>query len=1187
MIRMCRLVPLLLAFFTAIRIAGAANSVSSDQWRVESRAGDVVTISDVDEVLKIEFNVNVDTAYQLGHMNFKQGQFRLLLKEPRILTEKQSRVIFEAKGFIKQRNRSGALQMMPLIRDESGEILIYEPYPYPHLRNCTDKWCKWTTRHLYGGEAGGATQNIFQPELKPVAGDGNAWPDGKLTFVGFDVQIRPAEYKHEQGTLWLASFEFGDLRLPYEDPYGYADAFFSEAGDYQLAAEIRNTFQALPIREFTQLLSYQPDSPRSQLQRLTFPLGPNGNYWIDYQITNAGGEVVDSDSFRHEAEGNPDETVPAFVDPRTAPAIGRVRVNPDRGDRGVYEALPMQVQLRVFPGHAEFLDLEWSLVAYPHYIQGKAKLDQVVEQGTVRIQADGKPFVDHGLVLAGEERRDAYRLVLAVRDGDRVVDRRDYILGRRTDLTRPIDSRTGLIRGRDHVKRSAYFRTTYRPDGAASEEDALRQFEIYLDEASQMAPYLTYMIDMKDLEILPGVYDFAALDRIMDLAADRGVALTVRLAHVDSHGPYRWLPYSRQINYDGTTIFNHFYGNYMPVDPDYLAAWKRANHALYARYRLHPAFQGYYVMEAGGESMILDKPWLGVVSGYSSTMQTAFRRYLREQLDLDLEGLNSRWGESFADWQAVVPPAPDFRSGVRPDLRLQWLDFCRFKTYLNNRFWFQTLTGDIRGYDPDRVVIAYNVHDLDGLLDNIDYIHGGGVPQLPANGEHVALWEQHRIGCIQEPHHPHRWNAYPAPYLVDWCLYTMMSSAGAGGLNLHVYYYPPGGSYGALADAYGGQWAYDRYERFKPIYRELHGATMLTSLAKDVAVYQDSSTLFTKHRTTFVHRLPDLARWFELLTHQGVEYEKLRNDRLNEYKLVLPNLLDEVVSRETVDMLDGYTRQGGKIIISALTGRYCPENGTEEFVLLKTLGIDPPQGKYVQAGLDVTATATAASPLLDSGQTIPFYTLDSLRHDPTTKEVQSRFFQWPFRWIPQTDYFGYYRDNTTTNGDVWARFSGGGVAMSRHRVGQGEVVVLWGIPDYWPEKLPEFMKRAARWAGVEQSTIDNPIPLMMECQRRTGDKVARHYAVVWCGQPRFGVTPGTFRQKIPGAPDGTWFVDDMVSGRRYGWYRGDELRDQGIDLTFEENNTALQVVRMIPGTPRQWPEWGKRYRQLPEPANEE
>jgi hypothetical protein len=357
---------------------------------------------------------------------------------------------------------------------------------------------------------------------------------------------------------------------------------------------------------------------------------------------------------------------------------------------------------------------------------------------------------------------------------------------------------------------------------------------------------------------------------------------------------------------------------------------------------------------------------------------------------------------------------------------------------------------------------------------------------------------------------------------------------------------------------------------------------MLTKLVKDVAVYQDPTTLFAKHRTTFVHRLPDLARWFELLTHQGVAYERLRPERLAEYKLVLPNLLDEVVSLKTVDMLDGYVRGGGKIIISALTGRYCPETGARPFALLRRLGIDKPGGPYVQTGLDVKATVTAKNPLLDVGQEVPFYTLDNLRHDPTTKRVQSRFFRWPFRWIPQTDYFGYYRDNKETNGEVWARFAGGGVAVSRHNVGKGEVVVLWGIPDYWPENLPGFMTRAAKWAGVEQSTLDNPIPLMMECQRKAGDKVIRHYAIVWCGEPRFAVKPGTYRQKIPGAPDGTWFVDDMVTGRRYGWYRGKELRRRGIDLTFEEGNSALQVVRMIPGTPKRWPDWGKRYRQLPE-----
>ena len=166
-----RTTTILLSFAASIALTTQAaaeatvNILPTSQWRVESREGDKIDLKDHEGVLRIGFDVKVDQTYQLGHLSFKQGTFRLLLDGPVTLQDEQTRVIFEAKGFIKQRNRSGNLQLMPLIRDESGEILIYEPYPYPHLRNCTEKWCKWTTRHFYGAEAGGATQNIFQPEL--------------------------------------------------------------------------------------------------------------------------------------------------------------------------------------------------------------------------------------------------------------------------------------------------------------------------------------------------------------------------------------------------------------------------------------------------------------------------------------------------------------------------------------------------------------------------------------------------------------------------------------------------------------------------------------------------------------------------------------------------------------------------------------------------------------------------------------------------------------------------------------------------------------------------------------------------------------------------------------------------------------------------------------------------------------
>jgi hypothetical protein len=1125
------------------------------QWQVQTNAGDTLALADREGVLRLDYDVDVKATYQLGHLTFNQATCRLLLAQPVPLGTEQRRILFEAKGMKKIRDRMALLQLLPLVRDASGEILSYEPYPCDHLKEGTELWGRWTTRYFYGAEAGGATQNIFQAE----GGDGNAWPDGALTFLGFELQIRPDKFQRVQGTLYLNSIDFGGLRIPYAHPYAYADALLKTKGTYRLAAQIANAFQALPCAEFAQPISYDPASPRSQVQRVRFPLGPDGNYWLRYQLTDETGQVVAGDALRYDVAGNPETHPLPAVSPTAPPVLGYLRVNPEAHTQGVYAVgEPLRAVVRLFPQGAAALTVRWRLVHYQY--------DTILERGERTVAFEGKVFVDLPLALTGEARRDAYRLLLTVvRDG-KTVDQQEYVLGRTTDLAKPYAARTGLIRGRDFVKRSAYFRTTFNlPDLGASEDDYVAQFIAYLDEAGQITPYVTYMVDLAHFEILPGVYDLAALDRIMDAAADRGAAITVRLAHADAKARFRWLPFSRQRSYDGSEIYHHYYGSYSPVDPLYQQGWLQANRVLYARYQSHPAFQGYYLMMAGGEWAVLDKPYLGVIAGYDRTLKDAFRRYLRETRHFTLETLNTRWGATYRGWEAIEPPLPDFTGGTQPDLRVAWLDFCQFKDYLNKEYWFALLAKDIRTYDRERVVIVYCATGevLEGIAD---YNHGGGVPGLPGTGEGEAQWTTHRVGAIQEPHHPHRWNAYGDPHtrgwVLDWDLYTMISRAGGGGVNLHVYYFPSG----SLPSHYGLDHAYDRYEKFKPLMRELHSMRLIAPTQKQVAVYQDPTTLYCKHRTSFESRLPDLARWFELLTHAGIDHEPMHKARLQQYKLLLPNPLDELLTREGIETLDGYVREGGRLLLSAFTGRYCPELGPDPFPLLRRLGITPPTGPYVQQGEDVQAVVTADNPLFDKGTAVKFYTLTKLRSDPNRPAVREQFFLWPYRWIPQTDYFGYFRDNRTTNGEVLARFPSGGVAISRHTVGRGEVILFWGIPDYTPASLPTLMPRAAQWAGVTDPAKDNAIRLMLEGR---SEALNRHYAILW------QETPGRYTQRLPNAPDGTFFIDDLVADTKLGTYTGKELRERGIPLTFHDNQSPLQVLRLIPAQPS----WGKQYRQ--------
>jgi hypothetical protein len=68
----------------------------------------------------------------------------------------------------------------------------------------------------------------------------------------------------------------------------------------------------------------------------------------------------------------------------------------------------------------------------------------------------------------------------------------------------------------------------------------------------------------------------------------------------------------------------------------------------------------------------------------------------------------------------------------------------------------------------------------------------------------------------------------------------------------------------------------------------------------------------------------------------------------------------------------------------------------------------------------------------------------------------------------------------------------------------------------------------------------------------------RHYALL------FQETPGQYTQRIPTAPDGNWFMTDMVSDRRIGTFSGADLRTKGVTLDYLKGASPLQILRMVP-----------------------
>jgi len=1110
-------------------------------WQVESSDGTVDLGAPQAGIFTMDFQLKITKSFTVGYKKFEQATARVLLKEPLRLVGDDARVLFECRGMERILNREGKIQIMPLVRDREGEIFVCDPYAYPHLNYGIKRWSLWTTCYLYAGEAGGPTQNIYQTD-----GKGNGWPDAPLSFAGFEIQARGKQGETLKGEFAIGEMSSAGMHLPQRPPLLYADSVLDETrGSFTFSAEASTEFQGRPAYGVEQTFDFDPASLASRKQKLLMPTGPEKYLWGNYQVRDGQGKVCVRKSLDYRlntlAAENPN-TRKLSVKPTSETTF--LRVSTAGEVPGVIpQGKPFGVTVHIPRLAAEGkLELKWKL--QPANYRDELASGQVEVTGSTH-----QKFI----ALPETAGRDGYRFEVRLLLDGKPLDQTSFLVGRPTDFSAPYAGRTGKARLRKEVKQDAYFRTTFRPDdNLFSEVAMLENFCNYARESSKMARDITITVDPALFEVLPGVFDFSLLDRMMDAATDFGAGITVRLSHADIKSSYLWPKLERQTGYDGGEIYLHYYGNYSPHDPTLVSLWEHANRALHDRYCSHPSFQGYYLMEAAGESGVLDQPWMGIIAGYSEYARVDFQHYLQMQMGLGLEDLNKRWSSNYSKWSDIEPPLPDFSRRTQPDLRPQWLDFQSFKYYMSRTGWFKELASNIRSYDKDHVIICYS-SPVEYLKDLIDYIHGGGVMHDPEHGEDEQYWISNGVGSIQESIDPHHWGMQEDPagkgWALDWNLYTMFSRCGGGGMNLHIYYTPVD----EVVKKYGGIYQFDRFQRFKPVMSELEKTRIVTPLQKRVAVMQEMLTGFAKHRTTFLHRFTDLSREFKLLQTIGVDFETYRPEQAANYRLVFPNFLDEVLPQQKIDALAEFVRKGGKLVISANTGRYSDAAGSQPYALLRALGIEPPKGDYVTSGTSVIANTAMDHPLTRDYSSLAFYTLEQ-QHAQTRQTWDYTAFQvWPYRWLSESDYFGYYPVQHPARASVLAQFSDGGAALSLHSCGDGEVAVFWGSPDYQDKNLLQFLKNAVTWAKADDDAKLNAIPHMIEAHNQ---ELKRHYAILW------QETPGIYKQRFPQAPDGKLVLVDLISDQRLGVFDGATLRQEGANIEYREGYSPLKVISM-------------------------
>ena len=208
----------------------------------------------------------------------------------------------------------------------------------------------------------------------------------------------------------------------------------------------------------------------------------------------------------------------------------------------------------------------------------------------------------------------------------------------------------------------------------------------------------------------PDTWDFAWLDRVLDLLHAHGVAVDLATA---TASPPAWLTtaYPEMLPVDR---LGHVLGQggrqaWSPSSSVYRAHSLRLVERMAARYKDHPALAMWHVSNE-----------LGCHNGrsYSEVEAVAFRTWLERRYG-DLDTLNSAWGTAFwsqhyGTWEEVQPPriAPSFSNPT------QQLDFARFSSDAL-RDQLRAESEVLRRHTPD-VPITTNFMVM-GHFDKVDY----------------------------------------------------------------------------------------------------------------------------------------------------------------------------------------------------------------------------------------------------------------------------------------------------------------------------------------------------------------------------------------------------------------------------------------------------------------------------------
>jgi beta-galactosidase len=237
------------------------------------------------------------------------------------------------------------------------------------------------------------------------------------------------------------------------------------------------------------------------------------------------------------------------------------------------------------------------------------------------------------------------------------------------------------------------------------------------------------------LEPQPGTYQFATLDRIMDLLAEHGIAADLATA---TASPPTWMsrryPDMLPVTFKGIRLSHGSRQHYCPNSVDFRRGSAQLVRQLATRYRAHAALSMWHVNNEYG---------CHVPRCYCDACAAAFRLWLQARYHT-LNALNDAWGTNFwsqryYDWEDILPP----RISPAQNNPGQSLDYARFMS--DSLLGCYKIEADIlREITPHipittNMMVAFKPADYFAWAPHIDIISFDNYPALTTPAWETAL----------------------------------------------------------------------------------------------------------------------------------------------------------------------------------------------------------------------------------------------------------------------------------------------------------------------------------------------------------------------------------------------------------------------------------------------------------------